>query len=337
MKNRIQKLIGILTVLVIIPLNSSFAQEVLTSYNQDEELGKVHWYRDYDQAVRIAEKEKKDIVILFQEVPGCATCRNYGHNVLSNPLMVEALENSFVPLAIFNNKGGKDKKVLEKFNEPSWNNPVIRIVDIKGNNLIKKIGNDYSAITLCKRLKEVLTNRKTTIPEYLNILELELESLKSNHIREDYFKMHCFWTGEKKLGSLNGVLSTESGFMNHSEVVKVKFNTSLLDQSSLINYAQEQGFEQITSSKNFRSAINDVHYYYLHSDYRYIPLSELQKTKINSAIGNSQSAEKYLSPQQKNWLYLVKNDVSKKQTSLHDKKIEVAWTMMLKNTKSNKK
>ena len=47
-------------------------------------------------------------MLLFQEVPGCSTCRNYGHNVLSHPLMVEAIESLFVPLAIFNNKEGKE-------------------------------------------------------------------------------------------------------------------------------------------------------------------------------------------------------------------------------------
>ena len=73
---------------------------------QSEELGKVQWYRDYDEALSIAKQEDKNVLILFQEVPGCATCRNYGHNVLSHPLMVEAIENLFVPLAIFNNKGG---------------------------------------------------------------------------------------------------------------------------------------------------------------------------------------------------------------------------------------
>ncbi|MDG1058474.1 MAG: thioredoxin family protein [Flavobacteriaceae bacterium] len=60
---------------------------------QSEELGQVHWYRDYDKALAVAAKEDKDVLLLFQEVPGCSTCRNYGHNVLSHPLMVEAIES----------------------------------------------------------------------------------------------------------------------------------------------------------------------------------------------------------------------------------------------------
>ena len=79
----------------------------------------MHSYRDYDKALAVAAKE----------VPGCSTCRNYEHTVLSHPLMVEAIESLFVPLAIFNNKGGKYKKILGQYGEPSWNNPDVRIVD----------------------------------------------------------------------------------------------------------------------------------------------------------------------------------------------------------------
>ena len=160
-------------------------------------------------------------MLLFQEVPGFSTCRNYGHNVLSHPLMVEAIESLFVPLAIFNNKGGKDKKILDQYGEPSWNNPVVRIVDEQGKDVVKRIGNDYSAITLCKRMIAALLKNKKEVPEYLTLLRQELDRLVSSNIKEKTFKMYCFWSGEKALGALDGVLSTQAGFSNHSEVVRV--------------------------------------------------------------------------------------------------------------------
>ena len=319
--------------LTFVPFYLSYGQKPLSSVEkiQSEELGKVKWYRDYDQAIVAATKENKDIVILFQEVPGCSTCRNYGHNVLSSPLMVEALENSFIPLAIFNNKEGKDKQILEKYNEPSWNNPVVRIVDSKGINLTKRIGNDYSALTLCKRLKQALTIRGTPVPEYIKTLEKELVSLSSTHIREASFEMYCFWTGEKQLGKVDGVLDVEAGFINNKEVVKVKYDNSILSESKLKNYAEQQNFRPTNNSDNYKTAVNDVHYYLLHSDYRYLPLSELQKTKINSAVGSKLPAEKYLSPQQPKWLHFIKRNAVKK-VSLHNKKIEVAWKIMLESS-----
>jgi hypothetical protein len=89
------------------------AQEKTNSSNQSEELGTVSWHRDYNSAITLSKEESKPVLILFQEVPGCMTCRNYGQNVLSNPLMVDAIEHLFIPLAIYNNKKGADATVLQ--------------------------------------------------------------------------------------------------------------------------------------------------------------------------------------------------------------------------------
>ena len=322
-----KKIIYLLTAIVLIQVNLINAQKT-NPKSQSEELGAVQWYRNYDDAIAMAKKENKAIIILFQEVPGCATCRNYGHNVLSHPLMVDALENEFIPLAIFNNKNGKDRTILKKYNEPSWNNPVVRIIDADGNNLVKRVSNDYSALTLCKRLKETLALKNTPIPPYLDILEQEIIALTSNTINETCFKMYCFWTGEKQLGKLDGVLDVESGFIDHSEVVKVKYNSALISNSELSTYAKTQDFYPISNSKNFRTSTKDVHYYLSHSDFKYLPLSELQKTKINSALGSRQNAELYLSPKQLKWLQGLRKNKSKGLASYMNQNIEDTWPLM---------
>lgn len=270
------------------------------SKNEHEELGAVTWHRSYEQAIALAKEEKKPVLILFQEVPGCATCRNYGHNVLSHPLMVEAIENYFIPVAIFNNKGGKDKEILKKYNEPAWNNPVVRIIDSNEKSLASRVGNDYSALTLCRRMKEALIKNGSEVPEFLNLLELELSSIQLNTIDETHFKMYCFWTGEKELGKLEGVVSTQSGFMGHNEVVKVRYNKQLITKETLVSQAEKHHFYPINKG-TYNSAPNDIHYYLQHSKYKFIPLTELQQTKINSALGNRKSGHIYLSPKQKKW------------------------------------
>ncbi len=275
-----------------------YAQQRTDISNQSEELGKVKWYRNYDEAISASKKEKKDIVLLFQEVPGCSTCRNYGHNVLSNPLMVEALENSFIPLAIFNNKGGHDKKILEKFNEPSWNNPVVRIINAEGENIVKRISSDYSAHTLSKRMIESLHAENKNVPKYLELLEQELAASKSNSIKEKTFQMYCFWSGEKELGQIEGVLDVESGFIGNAEVVKVKYDDRVVDENSIAETVKNKGIKPVRSSNSYRIAKKDVHYYLENSDYKKLPLSPLQKTKINSALGNNESALSFLSPKQ---------------------------------------
>ena len=303
---------------------------VLYSFNgiaQAEELGKVKWLRDYDKAIALAKKEQKDILILFQEVPGCSTCRNYGNDVLSNPLMVEAIENSFIPLAIYNNKGGKDKIILDKFNEPTWNNPVVRIINTKDKNVVPRISGDYSAKTLQKRMVEALKSYGKDIPDYLTLLGQELAA--NGKSKEKYFKMYCFWTGEKQLAKVEGVLSTQSGFMS-GEVVKVTYDASIVNEKELEKYAKLHSFSPVDASKTYRPAANDIHYYLRHTDYKYVPLTELQQTKINSAIGSGKRGDKFLSPKQRDWLVKIIEGKVKKDKNLLNISFNDAWTYMEK-------
>ena len=61
---------------------------IVQAQNNTVELGDVHWLRSFDEAQTRSKKEGKSILILFQEIPGCATCRNYGSDVLTHPLIV---------------------------------------------------------------------------------------------------------------------------------------------------------------------------------------------------------------------------------------------------------
>ena len=306
-------------ILIIMGFNMS-AQNAF-SHLEHEELGKVKWYRAYDEAINASKKEEKSILILFQEVPGCATCRNYGHHVLTHPLMVEAIENLFIPLTIFNNKGGKDKKILNQFNEPTWNNPVVRFINSEGENLTKRIAGDYSAIALCNNMISVLQNNNQQIPEYLKLLSLELANTSPYQVSEEYFQMYCFWTGEKQLGKIDGVLETESGFMNHHEVVKIKYDPSLVSANDLEKFASQNNMKLVEKKGKYKVATSDVHYYLKKSKYRFIPLTELQKTKINSALGSNSSPEKYLSPRQAKWV----KEITSKSKDLSETKFAEAW------------
>ncbi|WP_299315498.1 VPGUxxT family thioredoxin-like (seleno)protein, type 2 [uncultured Aquimarina sp.] len=307
-------------IFMLVTGNLLLAQKTTDPYNQNEELGKVRWLRDYDDAVALARKKNKDVLILFQEVPGCSTCRNYGHNVLSHPLMVEAIENSFVPLAIFNNKGGKDAQVLSKYKEPNWNNPVVRIVNSNGNDVINRIGNDYSALRLCKSMQQALTEKRRKIPEYINLLEQELSAKKTD---KAYYKMSCFWSGEKQLGKLPTVLNTESGFINHSEVVEVTYDAKELTKKGLDAYAKSNGMTLVDNEQPYRSSPKDLHYYLQQTKFKYIPLTKLQQTKINSALGEGKATTHFLSPKQLKWFKKIKNNNN--EVLLHANFVE-AWT-----------
>ncbi len=73
-------------------------------------------------------------------------------------------------MAIFNNKGGKDRETLNIYKEPSWNNPVVRIVNAKGENLIPRIAGDYSKRKVALQLIAVLMENKRAVPEQLYAL-----------------------------------------------------------------------------------------------------------------------------------------------------------------------
>ena len=68
--------------------------------NPEPELGLVHWGRDLDQALAASRATNRPVLVLFDEVPGCITCRGFGQEVLSHPLLAEAIDSEFVPLFV---------------------------------------------------------------------------------------------------------------------------------------------------------------------------------------------------------------------------------------------
>ena len=295
----------------------------LTKDSTPEELGTVKWERDYQEAIEESKTSKKPILILFQEVPGCSTCRNYGHNVLSHPLMVEAIEEYFVPLAIYNNKQGNDAKILKKYGEPSWNNPVVRIVDAEGMNLTKRLASDYSAEGLYKKMNLVLADNGVKTSPYFQLLGQELKSAETETA---YYKMFCFWSGEGHLGSVDGVVSTEPGFMGGAEVVKVQYDPSVIQKEALDKIASAESCSATSAKANYR-VDKDPQYYLKNSDFRYLPLSQTQRTKINSAFAKGTDPKVYLSPKQRSWY----TSISTKEIEgklLYNLPLEKAWALM---------
>lgn len=143
---------------------------------QPIELGQVDWLRDFDQAIAQSKTSGKPVFILFQEVPGCSTCRNYGQNVLSQPVIVDAIENSFIPLAIFNNKKGKDYKVLTYYKEPAWNNPVVRIVASDKQDIVPRVSGNYSQLGVVQAMRQALDLSGFVVPAELQKLENTLRN-----------------------------------------------------------------------------------------------------------------------------------------------------------------
>ncbi len=309
--------------------------------NQPEELGIVQWLRNYDKALATAKQLNKPIFILFQEVPGCATCRNYGHHVLSHPLIAEAIENEFVPLAIYNNKGGDDAKILKLYHEPSWNNPVVRLVDADGVDLTNRISGNYSQLGVVKAMTEVL-GEKT--PNYLNLLCEELIA-EAEGTQTATLSMYCFWTGEGQLGQLEGVVATEPGFMNGREVVQVQFNPNIISFEKLVkagsqvkcadqvftNDNQQKtvaekvlGKNKVADSNHFRLD-QDRKYYLSRTIYRFVPMTPLQAARANALVGKGKSPNEVLSPKQIQLAKHIENQPNKGWKNVIGEDLIIVW------------
>lgn len=259
------------------------------------ELGDVHWLRSYDEAQARSKKEGKPILILFQEVPGCETCRNYGIDVLTHPLIVEAIETEFIPLAIHNNKGGHDAEILKRFQEPAWNNPVVRVVDSEGSNILPRLSGNYSTAGLTGLMTSALIKQKGKAPMYMQLLADELSAQQKMTSKATY-SMYCFWTGEALFGKLNGVIRTTAGFEGGKEVVAVEYNPSIISKSELDKIAQSQKCA-VSGGGSFRADATPK-YYLSNSEYKVVPMTEIQKCRVNSALAEKQDPRAFLSARQ---------------------------------------
>ncbi|MFO0594981.1 MAG: thioredoxin family protein [Myxococcaceae bacterium] len=179
------------------------------------ELGKVTWLRDFEQATARARETGKPLLVLFDEVPGCSTVLGFGEGALSDPAVVERVQRDFVPVAVFNNVGGADAKVLASFGEPTWNNPVVRVIDADRQPLAPRFEGPYTKAAFLAVLDQVAAPK------------LERATLAAG----------CFWECEAALGDLDAVKSSRVGFLGGDEVVELQFDPHVMSRAKLLETA----------------------------------------------------------------------------------------------------
>ncbi len=192
----------------------------------DIEVGKVRWGRDLDTALAASKSSGKPVFLLFQEVPGCKGCKDFGREVLSDAEIVRTIERHFIPLLVPNNQPGKDAEVLERFEEPAWNYQVIRFLDAEGRDLVPRKEHVWKKPELMKRMRDTL--EKAGRSPLASVQRVALSQ-------------HCFWAGEKTLGALPGTLRTEVGFIDGKEVTVVDFDPAITSLKDLIHEAKAAG------------------------------------------------------------------------------------------------
>jgi hypothetical protein len=214
---------------------------------------------------------------------------------LTDPLIVETIETYFIPLAIYNNKDGADAEVLKLYNEPAWNNPVVRAVDLYGKDVAVRLTGNYSAAGLASWMTQVLIKNKGRAPMYLQLHTDELMAQQKRTMTQT-FSMYCFWTGEALFGKLNGVFKTTAAWQAGKEVVVVEYDPTIITTAKLNEVA--------ASNKCFYAGNGDFKpdttpkYYLSNSKYKSIPMTEIQKCRVNAALAEGVNPDGFLSPRQ---------------------------------------
>jgi hypothetical protein len=303
--------------LFIVQLGNGYSA-VLKKSDNPVEAGNVEWGRDLDAALRQSETTGTPVFVLFQEIPGCIGCQTFGREVLTNPLLVEAIETLFIPVLVYNNRpGGNDQKWLQRYREPAWNFQVIRFLGGDGSDIIPRRDRVWSIGGVAARMVDVLKKLGRPVPQYLIALALEHDT--ANHERIG-FAMACFWTGEYQLGKVNGVVATEAGWYDNREITLVTYHEKLITANELVEYAasvrcaqkvyplpgntiDRNRFEsKPLRLENYRPAKDSDQKKQLDNwpEIRKISgLTAMQATKINSlAPDNRTSALQWLSPRQ---------------------------------------
>ncbi len=199
---------------------------------QPIEVGTVSWGRELNDALDESSRSGKPVFALFQEVPGCSGCKQFGAEVLSNPVIVDAIEEAFVPLLIHNNTGGRDAEVLAQYKEPAWNFQVVRFLDSTGDDILPRRDRVWETGPLAQRMVATLVAAGREVPEYLRLIEQE----HSNRLETIHFAQPCFWVGEMELGQIEGVVTTQAAFMGGHEITTVRFDP---EATTAVNVARE--------------------------------------------------------------------------------------------------
>lgn len=153
-------------ILMCLPL----ATHAQSNPNQPVEVGTITWGRDLEAALDQSRETGKPVFLLFQEVPGCAGCRQFGQEVLSDPGVKAGVEEAFVPLLIHNNKGGEDERVRELFGEPAWNYQVVRFLGANGRDIIPRKDRVWDTEGIVNRMIQVLKKVDRPVPDVLRTL-----------------------------------------------------------------------------------------------------------------------------------------------------------------------
>jgi hypothetical protein len=257
------------------------------------ELGRIRWRRGYTAAATEARATGRPLLVLFDEVPGCATVRAFGEGALSHPLLADAAEALFVPVFVSNNQPGPDQEVLAQFGEPAWNNPAVRFLDAAGQAVAPRLYGDWTAAALAEGMVAALGTRA---PPWLQLVAEE-ERARVAGADTLRFGMHCFWQGEAAFGAVDGVVATRTGFAGGGEAVELTVHPERLDRAGLEAAARAVGARAVTGE--LRGSPRDDLHALRGTVWARVAMTSAQAARVNAAVAAGRDPSAWLSPRQR--------------------------------------
>lgn len=278
---------------LLLSLSCMTPQQPLPATKNPPELGAVAWRRDLDAVLQ--QRPQRPVFLLFQEIPGCDTCTGFGKHVLSNALLAEAIEQCFVPVVVRNNVDGQEGAWRERYQEPSWNNPVVRLLDVDGKDLLPRADGLWTRHAISARMIEALEKAKQPVPEFLRVAHAESDPAVTTVV----FEMHCFWEGEALLGGLDGVVRTTSAFRGGAEVVEVTFRPAVIPRAKLTAHAQQHSCRPVAGDGVQAAPAKDQQHALGGTPFAKVELTPMQRTKVHADLTEGRDGLRWLSPKQR--------------------------------------
>jgi hypothetical protein len=176
-------------------------------------------------------------------------------------------------------------------------NPLLSILAPDGVELTRlQLSNPNTGQGLAQMVR-LLEAAHSPVPEYLRLVCDEFSGRPRETAR---FSVGCYWEGERELGKLPGVVASRTGTIGRDEVVEVHFDPTVVDASSLAAQAKQLSCFRGLASTQPALVQDDEQQHTLanHPEFAGIPMTPLQRTKVNAALYDKTDLTRLLSPAQ---------------------------------------
>lgn len=277
------------------PLPFPETTDLFTLPKNPPELGRPFWARNLDEAFHRSASTGRPLFLLFQEIPGCETCVGFGETVLSHPGIADTIEREFVPVVVRTNEPGPERAILERFEEPAWNNPVVRFLDADGRDLVARKDEVWTTGEIAERMVAALEAAARPVPESLHLFAAELDV---GRLRRAAFATSHAEDGEAALGSAPGVVSARAGRAEGRDAVEVVYNSSLTSESELQAIAARRGYDRVAAAGLVTRDDCERERSLSMSPLRVLPLTPAQAVRVNASLDAGEDPLPWLTTRQ---------------------------------------